>query len=424
MELTMPKGCLRMKHQNNFKQTEIGIIPKDWEMKEIEKCLEKIIDYRGKTPKKAITGIETLSAKSIKKGRIDYDQVYFISEKTFAKWEKRGKPKIGDVLLTTEGPLGEVAQLDKERVALAQRLIALRGKANVLDNCYLKYFLMSYLGQHELFSRATGTTVQGIKQSEFRKIKIIKPSFQEQLLIAKILTDLDSKIELNMDMNRTLEAVGDAVFRRWFVDFEFPDEEGKPYKSSGGKMVYNDELEKEIPKGWKFKPFSEVIAVNPPRKIEKGSISKKVEMSDLDTWLPWIASWSIDKYKSGSRFQNGDTLFARITPCLENGKTAFVSFLNDNEVAFGSTEFIVLGTKNIQSSYYILYLATSKELRTSAILSMTGSSGRQRVPNDFFDDFVIVVPPEHLLKKFDGIVAPLFEKITNNTKEYQNLKEY
>jgi type I restriction enzyme S subunit len=103
-------------------------IPEDWEVGEIENYLELIIDYRGKTPKKSNSGIRTLSARSVKNGRIDYSQAYFISEKTFKEWEKRGTPKPGDVLLTTEGPLGEVAQLDQQRVALAQRLLGLRGK--------------------------------------------------------------------------------------------------------------------------------------------------------------------------------------------------------------------------------------------------------------------------------------------------------
>ena len=178
----------------------------------------------------------------------------------------------------------------------------------------------------------------------------------------------------------------------------------------------------EKPHGWNIKSFSEVIAVNPLRKIEKDTIAKKVQMSDLNPWLPWIETWSTNNYKSGSRFKNGDTLFARITPCLENGKSAYVSFLNENEVAFGSTEFIVFGPKTIKSSYYILYLAISKELRASAILSMTGSSGRQRVPNDFFDNFVVIVPSDKLLRKFDSLVAPLFEKIVKNTRESRSLK--
>lgn len=390
-------------------------IPAGWEVSEIEKYLEVILDYRGKTPKKASSGVRTLSARSVKNGKINYSEAYFISEDTFRAWEKRGKPKPGDVLLTTEGPLGEVAQLGTQRVALAQRLICLRGRENELHNSYLKYYLISPFGKSELLSRASGTTVQGIKQSEFRQIKIIKPPFKEQIAIANTLRNLDAKIELTESMNSTLKAIGEAIFKHWFVDFEFPNTEGKPYKSTGGQMALTDLG--EIPEGWSVKPFSEVIEVNPVRKIEKGTMCKKAEMADLNTWQPWIDSWTIDEFKSGSRFQNGDTLFARITPCLENGKTAFVSFLDKNETAFGSTEFIVLGPKIIQSNYFIFYLAISKNLRASAILSMTGSSGRQRVPTDFFNDFMIAVPPDYLLLKFDSFIEPLFAKIKINVKQ-------
>lgn len=245
--------------KNGFKETEIGRIPEDWQYNKIENYLEKIIDYRGKTPKKSKFGIVTLSAKSIKKGRIDYNQTYTISKDTFQGWETRGKPEIGDVLLTTEGPLGEVAQINRPNVAVAQRLLVLRGKENILDNSYLKYYLISKKGQGELHSKSTGTTVQGIKQSEFRKINILLPPIPEQKAIAKVLSNLDDKINLNNEMNKTLEEIGQALFKRWFIDFDFPDEDGNPYRASGGEMVHSEELGKEIPKGWKVGKLGDYV---------------------------------------------------------------------------------------------------------------------------------------------------------------------
>lgn len=142
----------------------------------MEEILEAIIDYRGKTPKKEETGIKTLSAKSVKKGYIDYSQCYYISDEEYKKFMVRGFPKVGDILLTTEAPLGLVARLDRDDVAIAQRLLTLRGKKGVLDNDYLMYFLQSSIGQTLLKARETGTTVTGIKQSEFRKIEIDLPN--------------------------------------------------------------------------------------------------------------------------------------------------------------------------------------------------------------------------------------------------------
>lgn len=153
-----------------FKETEIGKIPFDWEVVTIENALEEIIDYRGKTPAKSETGIVTLSAKSVKNGYIDYSKAYYISELIYQKFMVRGFPQKGDILLTTEAPLGLVAKLNREKVAIAQRLLTLRGKKEYLSNDYLMYYFMSDEGQHQLKSRQSGTTVTGIKQKSSENV--------------------------------------------------------------------------------------------------------------------------------------------------------------------------------------------------------------------------------------------------------------
>lgn len=167
-------------------------------------ALEDIIDYRGKTPHKATSGIQTLSAKSVKDGYIDYSNCYFISLEEYNRFMVRGIPKTGDVLLTTEAPLGNVARLDREDVALAQRLLTLRGKQGVLDTGFLYYYLRSPIGQAKLREKETGTTVTGIKQSEFRRIEIDIPSYSVQKKIVDILCHLDQKMELNRKINKNL----------------------------------------------------------------------------------------------------------------------------------------------------------------------------------------------------------------------------
>lgn len=186
----------------------------------MEDALDALIDYRGKTPKKSKTGIMTLSAKTVKNNHIDYSQCYFISEDEYEKFMVRGFPKKGDILLTTEAPLGLVARLDRNDVAIAQRLLTLRGKEHVLDNDYLLYYLQSPIGQASLKARETGTTVTGIKQSEFRKIEIEIPDYEVQKKVSSILRVIDQKIELNTAINNNLEQQAKAIFKSWFVDFE------------------------------------------------------------------------------------------------------------------------------------------------------------------------------------------------------------
>ena len=126
---------------------------------------------------------------------------------------------------------------------------------------------------------------------------------------------------------------------------------------------------------------------------------------------------------SGAKFKNGDTLFARITPCLENGRTGFVQFLpNDDEVAFGSTEFIVLRSKTL-NPYFVYFLAQTRDFRENAIKSMTGATGRQRVLNECFDDYFLPNPNLDILGQFEITIAPLFKKIQNLSEKNANLRQ-
>ncbi|WP_276930448.1 restriction endonuclease subunit S [Faecalibaculum rodentium] len=178
----------------------------------VEDTLEKILDYRGKTPKKSNNGIPVISAKCIKNGRIDYSSCYFISSGEYGKFMTRGFPRKGDIILTTEAPLGNVAKLNREDIGVAQRVLTLCGKAGVLDNDYLLYFLKSGEGQNLLKSRESGTTVTGIKQSEFRKLEIDLPPISIQKRMVKILLLLDQKIDINTRINKNLLDLARRLF--------------------------------------------------------------------------------------------------------------------------------------------------------------------------------------------------------------------
>ncbi len=193
--------------------------PDGWRLAPIEECMSAIIDYRGKTPRKTAFGVPLVTAKVVKNGHIDKPSE-FIDPVEYDTWMRRGLPEPGDVVMTTEAPLGEIAQLDHTKVALAQRLVTLRGKPNVLDNRFLKFLMQSEFVQKQLTARATGTTVLGIKQSELRRVSLVVPSLPEQHTIAHILGTLDDKIELNRRMNETLEEMARALFKSWFIDFD------------------------------------------------------------------------------------------------------------------------------------------------------------------------------------------------------------
>lgn len=190
----------------------------------MEDALEYIIDYRGKTPNKSDKGRLTLSAKSVRDGHIDYSQAYYISEEEYKRFMVRGFPQVGDVLLTTEAPLGVTARLDRSDIALAQRLLTLRGKREILDTGYLYYYLRSPIGQSKLLARQTGTTVTGIKQAEFRKIEIELPPIGTQKEIASILTCIDQKIVNNKKISDNLLEQVTAYYHDCFDQYEKSDQ--------------------------------------------------------------------------------------------------------------------------------------------------------------------------------------------------------
>lgn len=179
-----------------YKQTEVGMIPEDWEVASlINRC--EYADYRGRTPRKTQRGIFLITARNVRKGFIDYDESKeYIASDEYEIIMRRGKPRVGDVLITTEAPLGNVAQVDREDVALAQRIIKYRPKGLDLSSNYLKHYLLSDRFQRSLDANASGSTAKGIKGSILHHLLIaIPPTFAEQEAIAEALGDADALIE-------------------------------------------------------------------------------------------------------------------------------------------------------------------------------------------------------------------------------------
>lgn len=170
--------------------------------------------------------------------------------------------------------------------------------------------------------------------------------------------------------------------------------------------------------------LKDAIEFNPTEKISKNIIAKKVGMEKLSPFYKYITGYNYEKYSGGAKFRNGDTLVARITPCLENGKTAYVNILEDNEIGFGSTEFIVMRNKeNITIPEYVYYLAISEKFRDKAISLMTGTSGRQRVQIDPLKEEEFDIPSISNQKKIVKLLSKIDNKIKLNNEINNNLFE-
>ena len=174
---------------------------------------------------------------------------------------------------------------------------------------------------------------------------------------------------------------------------------------------------------WFGKRLDEIAEFNPRESLKKGSIAKKISMDKLQPFCRDVPGFELEPYSGGTKFRNGDTIMARITPCLENGKTAKISVLENGEVGFGSTEYIVFRAKDGCDSDFLYYLVTSSIVRGPAIKSMVGSSGRQRVQTDVLQTLVVKVPDLESQKSISGILKSLDDKIAENRKINDNLLE-
>ena len=371
-----------------------------WKTVRLEDALETLIDYRGKTPKKSSSGVPLITAKIVKNGFIQ-EPNEFIREQDYVSWMVRGFPQMGDVILTTEAPLGEVAQLNNEGVALAQRIVTLRGKKGLLDNSYLKYFLKSEIGQSRLKERETGTTVTGIKQSELRKVEIDVPPFHTQTRIAEILFALDDKIELNRQTNATLDAIAQVIFKEWFVDFRFPGATGELQDSELGP----------IPKGWKVYRLGDLIdSVSVTHKFEKKE-AIFLNTSDIEAGkvlhhnytdverLPGQAKKSIQKM---------DILFTEIRPA--NKRFALIDFDAHDYVV--STKLMVLRLKtNIHPIVIYNYLTNNNTLNWLQHLAESRSGTFPQITFNHVRDLQLTLPKTHLLTAYSNLAWAIFQRI-------------
>ena len=254
-------------------------------------------------------------------------------------------------------------------------------------------------------------------QRHFKYLKMSKvfcPPMHVQRKIAAILSAYDNLIENNTRRINILEDMAQTLYQEWFVYFRFPGHENIQMVESELGL---------IPQGWKVVPASEAIFVNPKTSVPRDTIKPFVPMKSATEHSMLITEIEEKTGSSGAKFKNGDTLFARITPCLENGRTGFVQFLpNDDEIAFGSTEFIVLRSRTL-NPYFVYLLAQIRDFRENAIKSMTGTTGRQRVLNQCFDDYFFPNPNQDILDQFESTIAPLFTKVQNLSEKNANLRQ-
>ncbi len=280
------------------------------------------------------------------------------------------------------------------------------GKA---DARFIKYLFDAALKlQYRAYPQ--GAAQDNLSQAKLLALKFPVPNAPIQTRIADVLSAYDDLIENNRRRMALLEEAARQLYREWFVRLRFPGHE-------------HTRIIDGVPEGWENVSASDILDINPKEKIEKGSIATHVPMSSLSEVGMTVKRGDFEERTrhTSIRFRNGDTIFARITPSLENGKTGFVYFLGEEELACGSTEIIVLRGARV-SPYFTYCLARTYIFRENAIKSMIGSSGRQRIQNSCFDKFRLSLPPKVLLEEFDRTAEPCFRQIKHLADQEQRLR--
>jgi type I restriction enzyme S subunit len=337
---------------------------------------------------------------------------------------KRARP--GDILFCVRGSTtGRMNWADRE-YAIGRGVAAVRHKRARGLQPFVRA-VIEY-GLPGLLTQATGSTFPNVSASQLASLRWPPLDDQQQGTIAHILGTLDDKIELNRRMNETLEAMARALFKSWFVDFD-PVRAKAEVRDPGLPRhladlfpdSFKDSEIGEIPKGWWAAPLPAAIAVNPTRSLRKGDVAPYLDMANMPTYGHTPDAVIERPFGSGMRFENGDTLVARITPCLENGKTAYVDFLEEGQVGWGSTEYIVLRPKSPLPTEFAYCLARAQEFREFAIQSMTGSSGRQRVPAESLSHYLLALPTRSVADQFGKLVKPFFSRVRAAAAESRTL---
>lgn len=374
-------------------------IPDGWnkvKFKELAKQKSVRIDNPGESGFEKYVGLEHLDSGELVVKRYGSTSDVTSTMKLFNK---------GDILFARRNTyLRRVSVVPFDGVCSGD-IIVLEPILDHIVEGFLPIFMQFEQFENKIIALSAGAFSKRIKWKQLAEEDICIPSIEEQKKISEVLWSIEENAEKNESLISTVEALKQGLFSELLT-------KGIWHKKFKETEIGN------IPDEWDFCVFTDVINVNPSRKMTKGKISPFVAMADVIEYQEKIQNISKRVYKGGgAKFTNGDTLLARITPCLENGKTSYVDVLDEGDLGFGSTEFIVLsGKKHTTLSKYVYYIATSPFFRKIAISSMSGTTGRQRVPNDFFDMINIGIPPIEEQKE----IIDIFETLNESILKYNN----
>lgn len=385
----------------------------------LEDLCISITDCPHSTPKWTDNGLIVLRSHNIKGGTLDLSAPSYTDPFSFQERIKRAAPEAGDIVITREAPMGEVCLIpDGLKCCLGQRMVLLKVDSTKISSQYLLFALQSEFVQKQIRkSDRTGSTVSNLCIPDLKALEI--PILLNTDGIAAILKSITGKIELNNRINSELEAMAKSLYDYWFVQFDFPDANGNPYKTSGGKMVYNPTLKREIPEGWEVVPLSSITAVS----------NESINPADYPEKL--FKHFSIPVFDATNTFgiERGDTIGSNKFTVKDTD--LLVSKLNPwfNRVVYAmgeseqicSTEFVVWRCSNAAIKNFMYMIATSPQFITHCTQSATGTSNSHKRVNP---NVMMRFEHPYNLKVADKLgqhLAPIMKQLIVNQRENTKL---
>ena len=356
-------------------------------------------------------GTPVVMPQDIIDDRISTEKIACVADPMVRKLSKHAL-EVGDIVYPRRGDLDKRAFVTSEQEGwlCGTGCIRLRLPNEHLSPQFLFYYLKQPHVVKFIENKAIGATMLNLNTSILESVPVRYPYAKVQTRIADILSAYDDLIENNNRRMALLEEAIHLLYREWFVYLRFP----------GHERV---EVVDGVPEEWERSVASDLIGFNPRTLVTKDEVHSYVPMGSLSTSSMCLTDMEKRIPKGGAKFKSEDTLLARITPCLENGKTGYVQFLStDEEIATGSTEFIVMRGVKVPPTW-VYCLARSATFRQHAINSMTGSDGRQRVGRDSLEGFKLLLPPKQVLEEWKLVARPHFDQVHVLSTQNQRLRE-
>lgn len=366
---------------------------------------ESITDCHHSTPSFVEEGDLVIRSFNIKNGKLDLTKKSFTTSSEFDERNSRAIPEAGDLIITREAPMGEVCIIPKDlRCCLGQRMVLIKPNKKVISSSYLLYALLSPFVQSQIKqSQGTGSIVSNMRIPALKNL-LIPINGEQEKSIAGILSALDKKIELNDKLNTELEAMTKLIYDYWFVQFDFPDENGEPYKSSGGKMVYNDDLKRKVPCGWIVRDLGSVT------NILRGDLITSDTMKNGSVKV-------VSAGVKSSNFHDQANRSANVITVSSSGNAGYVNFWR--EPIFASDCITIQAGSTAET---ILALQFLKMIQMHIYRKASGSVQPHVYPSDL-SSLKYLLPPKNLVDLFEGKVIAVNELIGSQNQENDKLEK-